>query len=268
MGRKIKEEEPSFSSSSYPAGEPSNNHGRHGWKYDVFLSFRGKDIRKTFVDHLYSALHQRGIFTFKDNERLETGRSIAPELLEAIELSRFAIVVFSKNHASSSWCLDELAKIMDCHKNNNNTYMVAQLIVIPIFYDVQPSDNVANGHEAKCIDIVVSEIQSKLPHTISSIDEPLVRMKCRIEESTKNIEGILLDSRGERKHIDIAIDAFREMHKLRLLQVQNLWTPRVPEYLPSELRWLIWDKFPSESLPPSFELDNLVGLQLYCSSIE
>ncbi|KAM7465508.1 hypothetical protein LguiB_013070 [Lonicera macranthoides] len=210
MGSKIKEEEPAFSSSSYPAGEPSNNHGRHGWKYDVFLSFRGKDIKKTFVDHLYSALRHRGIFTFKDDERLERGRSIAPELLQAIELSR---------------------------------------------------------HEAKCIDIVVSEIQSKLPHTISCIDEPLVGMKCPIEESAKNIEGILLDSRGERKHIDIAIDAFREMHKLRLLQVHNLWTPRVPEYLPSELRWLIWDKFPSESLPPRFEPDNLVGLQLYCSSI-
>ncbi|KAM7461541.1 hypothetical protein LguiA_029662 [Lonicera macranthoides] len=123
-------------------------------------------------------------------------------------------------------------------------------------------------HEAKCIDIVVSEIQSKLPHTISSIDEPLVGMKCRIEEGTKNIEGILLHPQRERKHIDIAIEAFREMHKLRLLEVHNFWTPKVPEYLPSELRWLIWDKFPLESLPPRFEAENLVGLQLYCSSIE
>ncbi|KAM7461537.1 hypothetical protein LguiA_029658 [Lonicera macranthoides] len=123
-------------------------------------------------------------------------------------------------------------------------------------------------HEAKCIDIVVSEIQSKLPHTISSIDEPLVGMKCRIEEGTKNIEGILLHPQCEWKHIDIAIEAFREMHKLRLLEIHNVWTPKVPEYLPSELRWLIWDKFPLESLPPRFEAENLVGLQLYCSSIE
>ncbi|KAM7465517.1 hypothetical protein LguiB_013079 [Lonicera macranthoides] len=140
MGSQIKEEEAPFSLSSYPAREPSNNHLHHGWKYDVFLSFRGEDIRKTFVDHLYSALHQRGIFTFKDDERLERGRSIAPELLKAIEVSRFAIVVFSKNYASSSWCLDELAKIMDCHNNNNNKYMAAQLTVIPIFYDIRPSD--------------------------------------------------------------------------------------------------------------------------------
>ncbi|KAM7465516.1 hypothetical protein LguiB_013078 [Lonicera macranthoides] len=85
---------------------------------------------------------------------------------------------------------------------------------------------------------------------------------------TKNIEGILLRPQRERKHIDIAIEAFREMHKLRLLEVHNVWTPRVPEYLPSQLRWLIWEEFPSESLPPRFEADNLVGLQLYRSSIE
>ncbi|KAM7461535.1 hypothetical protein LguiA_029656 [Lonicera macranthoides] len=140
MVTQIKEDEPPSSSSSYPAGDPSNNHSPHGWKYDVFLSFHGEDTRKTFVDHLYYALHQRGIFTFKDDERLERGRSIAPELLQAIELSRFAIIVFSKNYASSSWCLDELAKIMDCHNNNNNKYMAAQFTVIPVFYDVQPSD--------------------------------------------------------------------------------------------------------------------------------
>ncbi|KAM7465515.1 hypothetical protein LguiB_013077 [Lonicera macranthoides] len=85
---------------------------------------------------------------------------------------------------------------------------------------------------------------------------------------TKNIEGISLCPQGERKLVDIATEAFRAMHKLRLLEVHNVLTPRVPEYLPSELRWLIWEEFPSESLPPRFEAENLVGLQLYKSSIE
>ncbi|KAM7460205.1 hypothetical protein LguiB_036399 [Lonicera macranthoides] len=123
-------------------------------------------------------------------------------------------------------------------------------------------------HEAKCIDIVVKEIHSKLPHTISSEDEPLVGMKCRIEEGTKNIEGILMHPQCELKHTDIAIEAFKDMQKLRLLEVHNVCTPRVPEYLPSQLRWLIWEEFPSKSLPPRFEANNLVGLQLHCSSIE
>lgn len=37
------------------------------YKYDVFLSFRGKDSRNSFVSHLYFALKQKGILTFKDD---------------------------------------------------------------------------------------------------------------------------------------------------------------------------------------------------------
>ncbi|KAK9993089.1 hypothetical protein SO802_022792 [Lithocarpus litseifolius] len=103
------------------------------WVYDVFLSFRGMDTRNNFISHLYFALKQKGIFTFKDNEGLERGEFISPELLKAIEESKFAIVILSRNYASSTWCLDELAKIVECMKQMKMT-------VIPIFYDVNPSD--------------------------------------------------------------------------------------------------------------------------------
>ena len=102
------------------------------WKYHVFLSFRGKDTRNNFTDHLYAALNQKGVYTFRDDKKLERGEHISPVLLKAIEDSLFAIVVLSKNYASSIWCLDELVKIMDCKKNMG-------LIVLPIFYDVEPS---------------------------------------------------------------------------------------------------------------------------------
>jgi len=75
-------------------------------KYDIFLSFRGEDTRRTFVSHLYKALELRGIYTFKDDERLEAGQSISAELLKAIEEARFAVVIFSKSYASSRWCLE------------------------------------------------------------------------------------------------------------------------------------------------------------------
>ena len=103
------------------------------WKYDVFLNFRGEDTRNSFVDHLYAALKQKGIETFKDEEKLEIGKSIAPTLLKAIEESRSAIVILSKNYASSTWCLDELVKIIGCMKEK-------KMMVFPIFYDVDPSD--------------------------------------------------------------------------------------------------------------------------------
>ena len=77
------------------------------YTYDVFLSFRGEDTRKSFVDHLRNALHQRGITTFRDDSDrdLPRGKSISPELMRAIEESRYVLVIFSENYASSTWCL-------------------------------------------------------------------------------------------------------------------------------------------------------------------
>ena len=114
------------SSSSFSSSTPQ-------WKYDVFLSFRGEDTRKSFMDHLYESLKQKGITTFRDKENLERGKAISSELLKAIEQSRFAIVILSSNYASSTWCLDELAKIIECKKEIGTT-------VLPIFYEVDPSN--------------------------------------------------------------------------------------------------------------------------------
>ncbi|KAI3776438.1 hypothetical protein L1987_46220 [Smallanthus sonchifolius] len=103
------------------------------WRYDVFLSFRGEDTRNNFVDHLYNALVQKGIHVFKDDKMLPLGKQISPELLQAIEESRFAVVILSKRYADSSWCLDELAKIMECQDQMGQK-------VLPVFYHVDPSD--------------------------------------------------------------------------------------------------------------------------------
>ncbi|KAK4276102.1 hypothetical protein QN277_019091 [Acacia crassicarpa] len=103
------------------------------WKYHVFLSFRGEDTRTNFTDHLYVALIRKGLKTFRDEEKLERGQSIKPSLLEAIEESRSAVVVLSPNYASSTWCLDELQKIIHLKEESS-------LQVFPIFYGVDPSD--------------------------------------------------------------------------------------------------------------------------------
>ena len=81
----------------------SSSSSSSSWKYDVFLSFCGVDTRKTFTDHLYTALKQKGIITFRDDEKLERGKYISAELLKAIEESKYAIVVLSPNYASSRW---------------------------------------------------------------------------------------------------------------------------------------------------------------------
>ncbi|XP_023753515.1 toll/interleukin-1 receptor-like protein [Lactuca sativa] len=98
------------------------------FKYNVFLSFRGEDTRTNFVDHLVHTLQQKSIRTFKDDKRIKKGKKISDELIGSIEDSKFYI-----NYASSSWCLDELVKIMECHRTTEHT-------AYPVFYDVEPSE--------------------------------------------------------------------------------------------------------------------------------
>ncbi|KAK7349499.1 hypothetical protein VNO77_06917 [Canavalia gladiata] len=102
------------------------------WANHVFLSFRGDDTRKGFTDHLFASLERRGIKTFKDDYDLERGEVISLELSKAIEESMFALIVLSPNYASSTWCLDELQKIVECKALGQ--------VAFPIFYGVDPSD--------------------------------------------------------------------------------------------------------------------------------
>lgn len=102
-------------------------------RYDVFLSFCGEDTRYSFTGFLYHALSNEGFKIFMDDEGLEGGNQISKTLLEAIEKSRLSIVVLSENFGYSTWCLDELDKIIKCMKTKNQ-------LVWPIFYKIEQSD--------------------------------------------------------------------------------------------------------------------------------
>ncbi|KAK9995076.1 hypothetical protein SO802_024779 [Lithocarpus litseifolius] len=206
-------ETPSSSSSS------SSSSSIPGSDYDVFLSFRGEDTRHSFTDHLYEAFRLRGIEAFRDSEKLQLGQEIASELIQAIEKSQYAIVVFSEKYADSKWCLDELAKIDECKKYKG-------LEVVPVFYHVDPSDvrkqtgpfekafdehqrndtidrekiqkwkdamrevgNLTGEHllphqrsEAKCIKVIVKDISNKLSNKFSADTVGLVGIKTRVEK--------------------------------------------------------------------------------------
>ncbi|XP_024188070.1 disease resistance protein RPV1-like [Rosa chinensis] len=100
-------------------------------KYDVFLSFRGEDTRQTFTSHLHASLIRRKVETYIDY-RLERGDEVGPALRKAIEESKISLIIFSKDYASSTWCLDELAYILE-RKETHGQH------VIPIFYQIDPA---------------------------------------------------------------------------------------------------------------------------------
>ncbi|GJV01514.1 TMV resistance protein N-like protein isoform X1 [Tanacetum coccineum] len=211
------------SSSSSPSSHLITRSSFKSWNYEVFLSFRGEDTRKTFVDHLYTSLVQHGIHTYKDDETLPRGESIGPALLKAIRESQIAVIVFSENYADSSWCLDELAYIMECMGTRRQ-------IVMPVFYDVDPSDvrrqkgkygeafskhqsennnkveswrkalaaagnlsgwvpkDYANGHEAKCIKDIVRSISNKLNSLSSEVSKDLIGIETRLQDLKSKLE--------------------------------------------------------------------------------
>ncbi|KAK2965381.1 hypothetical protein RJ640_024123 [Escallonia rubra] len=102
-------------------------------KHDVFLSFRGEDTRHNVLPRVHQALVDAGIPTFKDDISLEKGCDIASELLKAIQMSSVAVIIFSRNYATSGWCLDELVKIVECKKEDGQ-------VILPLFVDVDPCD--------------------------------------------------------------------------------------------------------------------------------
>ncbi|CAI0442634.1 unnamed protein product [Linum tenue] len=103
-------------------------------KHEVFLSFRGPDVRRTFADCLYKFLDHSKIRTFLDDEELRKGEKIAPSLVEAIHESKVYIPILSQDYASSKWCLEELS-LMVKSLNQNQGH-----ILLPIFYFVEPRD--------------------------------------------------------------------------------------------------------------------------------
>ncbi|XP_048422841.1 disease resistance protein RUN1-like [Pyrus x bretschneideri] len=198
-------------------GTSSDSNTFGGYRYDVFLSFSIEETRKNFIDHLYTALNNAGFATFRDDE-LERGEDIKPGRQKAIQQSRTSVVVFSKDYASSRWCLDELVVILECKRTTSDH------VVVPVFYDVDPSDvrkqtgsvgkafarsqknqslekvegwrkalaeiadlagrvlqNQADGYESKFIKNIVKVIGDKLSRILLSVEPKFIGIQFQVE---------------------------------------------------------------------------------------
>lgn len=112
------------------ASSSSSGMGLRSTRPQVFINFRGEELRRGFIGFLEPALKNENINVFIDELELR-GRDLQ-NLFVRIEESKIALVIFSKDYTSSEWCLDELVKIKECADQGN-------LDVIPIFYKVEPS---------------------------------------------------------------------------------------------------------------------------------
>ncbi|WKA11168.1 hypothetical protein VitviT2T_028699 [Vitis vinifera] len=145
------------------------------WDYEVFLSFKGEDTRYNFTDHLYAALYQKGIRTFRLDEI--RGEEVASALFKAIEKSRCILVVLSKYFAHSGWFLDELVKIMECRNQNGK-------VILPVFYHVDPFDvrKEEGWPEADYIEDITRVILMRFSHKLLHVDKNLIAMDYHLEE--------------------------------------------------------------------------------------
>ncbi|XP_016755156.1 disease resistance protein RUN1-like isoform X1 [Gossypium hirsutum] len=186
-------------------------------KYDVFLSFRGEDTRKSFTDHLYHALNRSGIVTFRDDPKLEAGEEIAPELFKAIQQSWCSVIIFPRPMPFLVGAWRSLRRLLN--KKNDKAHKV-----FPIFYHVDPSDlrkqkgkveeafakqeerykedkdkiqkwrnaltevanisgwHLNNRHESEFIKDIVKKISAKLCQTYPVVHDELVGISLPLEE--------------------------------------------------------------------------------------
>ncbi|XP_031486917.1 TMV resistance protein N-like [Nymphaea colorata] len=115
-------------SSSSTSFVPSSSLASSSREYEAFLSFREEDIGQGFGGHLYTALRDAGIRTFKDDGEMVAGVN-NEKLLKAAQESRCCVVVISSRYANSDRCLNGLAAMFRANTE-----------IIPVFYNVDSYD--------------------------------------------------------------------------------------------------------------------------------
>ncbi|AEE32643.1 vesicle-associated protein 1-4 [Arabidopsis thaliana] len=107
------------------AASSTDDHGITLPQYQVFINFRGDELRNSFVGFLVKAMRLEKINVFTDEVELR-GTNLN-YLFRRIEESRVAVAIFSERYTESCWCLDELVKMKEQMEQG-------KLVVVPVFY--------------------------------------------------------------------------------------------------------------------------------------
>ncbi|KAI6701554.1 hypothetical protein NL676_015878 [Syzygium grande] len=231
---------------------PSSSASVHRWKYDVFVSFRGGDIKKNFAAHLFCALKQAGICYFEDNDKEETGILIEAKLLDVIRHSRVSLVVFTTNYADSRWCLNELVEILECNRRFRDHQ---GHVLLPIFYDVEPRDvrkqsgrfgdgwhlnNDANGDQSLFIEQIVGRLLKIIPRRSSPyaigvdsfVDDVISLLKTGSEDGVRVVGIWGIKGIGKTTVAKVVCDRLYREFKgvVSLLEILEMQTKNLDNY--------------------------------------
>ncbi|KAF2561535.1 hypothetical protein F2Q70_00017823 [Brassica cretica] len=99
--------------------------------HQVFISFRGADVRKNFLSFLTDGLKRACVNYYVDTK--ETKGEVLDILLQRIQESRLVLIILSENYMQSNWCIKEL-------RTTTKDITESRRKVIPIFYNVQVAD--------------------------------------------------------------------------------------------------------------------------------
>ncbi|XP_029125214.1 TMV resistance protein N-like [Cajanus cajan] len=102
---------------------------------DVFINHRGIDTKRNIAGLLYDRLTKVRVKSFLDSMNMKPGDRLFDHIDRAILGCKVGVAVFSPRYCDSYFCLHELALLMESKKR-----------VVPIFYDVKPSQLVVKDN--------------------------------------------------------------------------------------------------------------------------
>jgi hypothetical protein len=103
-----------------------------GYEYDAFISHAVED-KIPIADELYVRLGRAGLNVWYSGRELNTGDSIHNNIVEGLKVTRFGIVILSKNYLAKNWTMKELYLLMSKERPDHK-------VILPILYDVTPAD--------------------------------------------------------------------------------------------------------------------------------
>ncbi|KAF3788971.1 Toll/interleukin-1 receptor-like protein [Nymphaea thermarum] len=272
------------------------------FEFDAFLSFKQEDTGDLLAGLLYEALVDRGVLTVFDEEDAKKEMNIN-RLHTCIEVSKVFVPIFSINYAQSRWCLQEIAKMVECRR-----------CIVPVFLGVDPSEvryqtgtygsyfahhevyeseeevkrwrqalkeagSYPGFHFSKEIDsaqslqlfcynaFVSDQPPQEFAELSGKVAEVTGGLPLELEETGKHVEGIVLNLE-EGSSTYLSAKAFEALSNLRMLRANFVNFEDCDfHHLPEKLKWLEWRGCPLESLPLNCKFKKLSVLILSQSNI-